>query len=156
MATKKKTAKKSAAKSSAKKTKKTKKKAKESAAKATAGKPTKKIAGLVEPPDDSELSKYRKKTEERLDKLTSESLKVGEELFDAIDSARNRYSDEWERMRRRHLSIEMAVWKVRPSRENVDELMEGIDAELKKLESAWKTTSKEVRKAISVLTPKSS
>ena len=45
----------------------------------------------------------------------------------------------------------MAVWKVRPSRENVDELMAGIDAELKELEG-WKDISKEVKKAISQLT----
>jgi hypothetical protein len=45
----------------------------------------------------------------------------------------------------------MAVWKVRPSRDNVDELMEGIDRELKELETAWKKTGKEVKKAIALL-----
>ena len=154
MATRKKTAKKATAKAPAKKTKKaTAKKAKKTAAKVPAKKAsTKKIGGLVDPPDDSALSKYRAKTEKQLDKLITDSRQVGEELFGAIDSARSRYSDEWEKMQRRHLSIQMAVWKVRPSRKDVEELKAGIDKELAALEASWKATSKQVHEAISVLT----
>jgi hypothetical protein len=141
MAVKKKAAKKTTKKTAKKTTKKTAKKATPKAAK-------KRIAL----PSDEALKKYRNKTEQRLEDLISESLQVGEELFGAIDAARNRYTYEWEKMRRRHLSLQMAVWKVRPSRENVDELMAGIDKELKELEAGWKGISKEVRKAISQLT----
>lgn len=161
MATRKKAAKKAKAKAPAKKAKKAKKaaakapakKARKTAAKAPAKKArAKKIGGLVDPPDDSALSKYRAKTEKQLDKLITDSRQVGEELFGAIDSARSRYSDEWEKMQRRHLSIQMAVWRVRPSRKDVKELKAGIDREVAALEASWEATSKQVREAISVLT----
>lgn len=157
MATKKKAAKKKAAKKTTAK-KATAKKAtakKAPAKKKAAKKSTKKIAGLVDAPDDSALSKYRAKTEKRLDKLITDSRHMGEELFSAIDSARTRYSDEWEKMQRRHLSIQMAVWKVRPSRKDVKQLKAGIDEELAALEAGWGATSEEVREAIAVLTPES-
>ena len=114
-------------------------------------KPTGKSAKEAVAVSDEALKKFRDKTEKRLELVIAESLQTGEELFGAIDAARNRYTYEWEKMRRRHLSIQMAVWKVRPSRENVDQLMEGIDRELKELETTWKRTSKEVKKAITVL-----
>ncbi len=138
-------------KKAAKKT--TKKAAKKPATKkAAAKKITKAEAIAAAQPNEAALRKYRNKTEERLEKLIADSLQTGEELFGAIDSARNRYTYEWEKMRRRQLSLQMAVWKVRPSREKVDELMAGIDAELKELETSWKNISKEVKKAIAQLT----
>jgi hypothetical protein len=148
MAVKKKAAKKTT-KKAAKKT--TKKAAKKTTAKAARKAPAK-AAKRAKLPNEEALKKYRNKIDQRLDELISESLQMGEELFGAIDAARNRYTYEWEKMRRRQLSLQMAVWKVRPSRENVDELMAGIDAELKGLEKGWKDISKEVKKAISQLT----
>lgn len=138
MATKKKAARRTTAKAPAKKAKKPS---------------TKKIGGLVDPPDDSALSKYRAKTEKRLDALMSDAQQVGENLFGAIELARNRYTDEWEKMQRRHLSIQMAVWKVRPTRKDVVQLKAGIDEELEALEASWEATSEQVREAISALTP---
>ena len=146
----KKTTKKTAKKTAKKTSKKTAKKTTKKVAKAAKGS-AKKTPKQAAKPDDTALRKYRNKTEQRLDKVINESLQTGEELFSAIDSARNRYSYEWEKMRRHHLSIQMAVWKVRPSRENVEELMEGIDRELKELENSWKAISKEVKKAINLL-----
>ena len=107
----------------------------------------------MDPPDDSALSKYRAKTEKRLDALMSDAQQVGENLFGAIELARNRYTDEWEKMQRRHLSIQMAVWKVRPTRKDVVQLKAGIDEELEALEASWEATSEQVREAISALTP---
>lgn len=148
----KKTTKKTTKKAAKKTAKKVTKKATKKTTKKTAKKTTEKVARKVALPSDEALRKYRNKTEQRLEKLISDSLQMGEELFGAIDAARNRYTYEWEKMRRRQLSLQMAVWKVRPSRQDVDELMAGIDAELKQLETGWKNISKEVRKAISQLT----
>jgi len=152
----KKTAKKATTKTAKKGSKKparksTAKAAKKKADSKTTEKPTAKSVKEAAAVSDEALKKFRDKTEKRLEVLISESLQTGEELFGAIDAARNRYTYEWEKMRRRHLSIQMAVWKVRPSRDNVDELMEGIDRELKELETAWKKTGKEVKKAIALL-----
>lgn len=155
MATKKKAAKKKTAKKTAAKKATAKRAPAKKAPAKKAKKTTKKIAGLVDAPDDSALSKYRAKTEKRLDKLITDSRQTGEELFTAIDSARTRYSDEWEKMQRRHLSIQMAVWKVRPSRKDVAQLKAGIDEELAALEAGWDATSEEVREAIAVLSPES-
>jgi len=154
MATKKKAAKKSKKKASSKKKAPSKKKAssKKKATKKTAKKTVKKAAKPAAPPTRAALKKYRDKTVNRLDKINDSFLQAGEELFGAIDKARNRYTEQWEAMRRKQVSLQTAIWKVRPSRDSVEELMAGIDSELAELEAEWREMSKKVKRTINQLT----
>lgn len=100
----------------------------------------------------SAIEAYRDKTDKRLDAFIKESMALGDELFGAIDAARTRYLDEWERMRRQQLGVRMRLWKVRPSQaEGFADLKQGIDEDLKQLEGSWKSISREVKTAIKTL-----
>lgn len=147
-ATAKKTSRKKAGKTAAKRT--TAKKAGKTAAKKTSRKKTAKKSkggdkgGVVQT--------YRVGVEERLDVINSESMTTGEELWGAIGTGRKRYKDAWLMLRRRQMGIRSRLRKLRPGKEDVlKQMREGIDADVKALETWWKGISKEVDKAIKVL-----